>query len=843
MSNRKKSTKTNKPSKNNGPKIFPGYVESQRQVFAKPHGKCKILNVCIDETGDRVTLLMPNKVGFFPIGNHDAITAVGTLITSGEYANAYLISQLPAGMISYDDEVLGKVLNACIYDNCEDQVTVDTILKIVNSIAASAKLNNFPNDTFGYLEYCANKLASMITTPGIVDLVERLKLFRVKARGFIYTWYRKRSKRQLTMFHPTINDIEWYEPDKLIDMLDENPFTLPIISPDVALSIAKRYGYDMMEDDIKYHNLSNYIYTKMKSNSWTCLPIKYIPIQMLVGLDLHDENILAKYYMVKDDDMLYLKYAKLCEESLTVEFKKYLTEGEQILKARPINIKNENGEDLENTEKIPIIGDLQDIFDLADYMEATNDDMANNYDKEVDSSLIDIAKEAIKLGEEQREAIKLAFTNRLSIIGGSAGTGKTKLMGFLAKFLNDYHLRYVACSFTGKAVSRLSKCIPRNKCTTIHRILSGLDIVDYDIVIVDETSMISLPLLYKLLSNRKIYRIICVGDIKQLPPIEWGYLFSEMMKCKLIPTRFLTRNYRVENNIGSNIIHNAFEVSMRNFTFRTGDDFCILHPNQLEELLISFRDQGISYENQILLSPFKKHVEDRNTFIQGLYFNRDKPEVISYDGRMWFVGDKVMNTCNNYKEDIMNGEEGRVTKTYPAEGWVEVDFDYDDETGMNDDEHRIVIFDAKKKDNKEDMEEYVSQEEIDENNAKKKYSRFTSIDKVVHAYSSTIHKSQGSEWSFVLIYNPNPNKFVTRKLMYTGFTRAQTMVIYVGDPRNVAFDDKKPINTFAKHMIRAMPEEYELASKKQTEDEIENQDDFDYDDIEAFMPDADDFDF
>jgi intein/homing endonuclease len=103
------------------------------------------------------------------------------------------------------------------------------------------------------------------------------------------------------------------------------------------------------------------------------------------------------------------------------------------------------------------------------------------------------------------------------------------------------------------------------------------------------------------------------------------------------------------------------------------------------------------------------------------------------------------------------------------------------------------------------------------------------------------HNSQGSEWGFALIYNPNPTRFVTRKLIYTGFTRAQVMVIYVGDPSTVAFDDRNPINTLAKHLIRIMPEEYEKAKKQYEEDEAVNQDDFDYDDIEAYMPDPDDY--
>ena len=418
MSNQRKISKTK-------PQIFIGYVETQKQVFIKPHGKCKILNICLESTLELVTLVLPNKVGFFPIANNDVITAMGTLVSTGEYSNGYLVMQLPAGIISDDDITLGKVLNSCIYDNCDTPVNVDNKLKIVNSISAAARNNGYPNDTFGYLEYCANKLAAMITTPAMVELVERLKSFGIRARGFIYTWYRKRSKRQLSLFHHTIGDIVWYEPDKLIDMIEENPFKVPIIAPDIATCVAKRYGCDITDDDINYHKLSTFIYKKMVDNSWVCVPIAMIPIHMLTKIDVTDEKIMSKYYMVKDDDSLYLIYPKICEESLAKKFKMYMTEGEQELKAKPANTRdNIDMESLDNAEKVSLIKDLADVFDLADYMKATKDDMAEEYDKDIDDSLIEMAREAIMLGEEQREALKFALTNRVSIIGGCAGTGK-----------------------------------------------------------------------------------------------------------------------------------------------------------------------------------------------------------------------------------------------------------------------------------------------------------------------------------------------------------------------------------------------------------------------------------
>lgn len=409
------------------------------------------------------------------------------------------------------------------------------------------------------------------------------------------------------------------------------------------------------------------------------------------------------------------------------------------------------------------------------------------------------------LDDIQLCAVKNAYENRLSILTGGPGTGKTLTINAVIKFLEakESRIRIVLCAPTGRAAKRMSELSGRN-AYTIHRFLglTGEDAktidaeieIDADYVICDESSMIDAPLFLQLVSAvaRSGASLLLVGDANQLPPVGVGLPFKDLLNSEKVPATILTRLYRQASE--SQINTNAVKI-LSGVTFfgepnglmfdRTKQDFFLFDTPDVDmiKLLIGnaieqLSDVGVAKKDIVVLSPTKKGelgVVELNYMIQER-FNPHNPYKAEYkSGQYVFrVGDRVMQEMNNYDLGVFNGDVGSVVAIDPEE--KEIIVSYDDFEVVN---GRVVP---------------TPREVV--------YSK-ASIHELSLAYATTVHKAQGSECPVVIM--PLSQMFfnLTRNIIYTAITRAKSRFVFIGDSNALVRGIQKNDNAQRATMLAA----------------------------------------
>lgn len=355
----------------------------------------------------------------------------------------------------------------------------------------------------------------------------------------------------------------------------------------------------------------------------------------------------------------------------------------------------------------------------------------------------------VTLTEQQQQALSLAVKSPFSLILGSAGTGKTTIIRKLSQLLPNAYL----VSFTGKAVSRLSM-VTGKKAYTIHKLYYSKQGATSTVteVIVDEASMVSLPLFRKLLEF-PLVKLVMVGDPFQLPPIEWGRPFEKIINSKFFPTSQLTQVFRTEDNF---ILENASRIRLNEgfFSFAQGANFRIFEGGKevVFDLIRRLIATGRKQNDITVISPYNSMVAELNRGCQEI-FHPDQPFVKDRFHRSFYEGDRIICTENDYLNNVFNGEEGNVTEI--CDEMIKVTFP-----------STTVIF---KLQDEEDMS------------------------KIAHSYVMTVHKAQGSEWPVVIFFleaRPH-NTFLNQRLFYTGITRAKEALFCVGSEVDLASSCQK----------------------------------------------------
>lgn len=387
------------------------------------------------------------------------------------------------------------------------------------------------------------------------------------------------------------------------------------------------------------------------------------------------------------------------------------------------------------------------------------------------------------LSEDQILAYQGVCKSSVSVLTGSAGTGKTTL---IEKILETFEASGFQCrilSFTGKAVARLKEVLKRTDPVTIHYLLRKTvdngDVDTADTCILDECSMIPTELLCRLITalpNCKRY--LFVGDVNQLTPIEWGRPFWDIIESGAIPVYRLKLCHRVtiENGEKDGILENA------NGLFEQGSSWKLIPRKNfhvyedLSPLTLLQTIAGTIAPNDItILCPFRASLPAINDRASELFFpSQDEFQEIR-SGKKWRVGDRVMNLTNDYQHKIMNGDEGVLSAIFPegneftkGRAGVLVTF------GTN-----SVFFQFEgisiEADEKEEIDE---DEEI-----------IPSTKYLERCYAITIHKAQGSQWKYVVLYlEPGYGKteFLSQNLLYTALTRARRGLWILGSPFDIA---------------------------------------------------------
>ncbi|MDD3818337.1 MAG: ATP-dependent RecD-like DNA helicase [Actinomycetota bacterium] len=441
--------------------------------------------------------------------------------------------------------------------------------------------------------------------------------------------------------------------------------------------------------------------------------------------------------------------------------------------------------ELEKEGKIVVIKNgekkiyLKNIYDAEKYVSKKILEILNDLNlreiedkKENIASLIEkiSAEEKIILDYMQIKAIEKAVTEKILIITGGPGTGKSTILNFIIKIFENENKRILLGAPTGRASKRLYETTGK-EARTIHRLLNynpkihkflknEKEPVNADVVIIDEASMIDIRLMKDLLSAiRPETRVIFVGDADQLPSVGPGNVLSDMINSREIPVIRLEKIYRQEGE--SLIIYNAHKVRDGEFPFigkPKNNDFFFIEKNEPEkvvefilELLTKRIPRSFNYDPlydiQVLVPTNKGivGVDNLNLQIQNvLNFNNNDKKVIK-SSIQYRPGDKVIQLKNNYEKDIYNGDIGIINNINTEVEELSVDFD-----------GKIVTY------------------------------SFFDLDEISLSYAISIHKSQGSEFKCVIIpLLTSHYMLLQRNLLYTAITRAKELVIIVGSKKAI----------------------------------------------------------
>lgn len=393
----------------------------------------------------------------------------------------------------------------------------------------------------------------------------------------------------------------------------------------------------------------------------------------------------------------------------------------------------------------------------------------------------------IKFHESQSGAVKAALVNGVTVITGGPGTGKTTIIKCIGQILSGQGLRVFFCAPTGRASKRITQSTGFD-AKTIHRML-GFEMHDdkpafkynyhnqlpCDAVVVDEASMVDVTVMYSLLcAIPSGARLILVGDKDQLPSVGAGNVLSDVIRSGVIEIRYLTHIYRQSED--SLIVSNAHLINhghMPEINNRSKDFFYIntSDPAEMADTVIGLVTKrlpgytGAAPMDIQVLGALKSGlcgVENLNNRLQDALNPRvyGKNE-INVGSHLFRVGDKVMQTANNYElpfvkfgegapeqgQGIFNGDIGHIKTIDRNNGIVEVWYD----------DNRLATYGE------------------------------AELTDLTAAYAITIHKSQGSEFDVVVIpLVSGPPTLINRNLLYTAITRAKRAVVLVGSKKILA---------------------------------------------------------
>lgn len=396
-------------------------------------------------------------------------------------------------------------------------------------------------------------------------------------------------------------------------------------------------------------------------------------------------------------------------------------------------------------------------------------------------------REKIKLDIMQHRAVIEAIKHGLLILTGGPGTGKTTTINTMIQFFESEGMDILLAAPTGRAAKRMTEATGY-EAQTIHRLLevsgnpeeegniNGFlknreNPLEADVIIIDEMSMVDLSLMHALLSAVVVgTRLILVGDVNQLPSVGAGSVLKDIIHSECFPVVTLTRIFRQAGE--SDIVVNAHKINAGEVVVpdNKSKDFFFLKRQDADiiiRVIIALIQQKLpryvgAPQNEIqVMTPTRKGllgVERLNQILQR-YLNPAEPNKDEEEigGRIFRVGDKVMQVKNNYQlewevqtkygltvdsgQGIFNGDMGVISAISRYDETIEVEYD----------EHRKVKY------------------------------QFEMAEELELAYAITVHKSQGSEYPAVIIpLLPGPRLLYTRNLLYTAVTRAKKCLTIVG---------------------------------------------------------------
>jgi exodeoxyribonuclease V alpha subunit len=395
-----------------------------------------------------------------------------------------------------------------------------------------------------------------------------------------------------------------------------------------------------------------------------------------------------------------------------------------------------------------------------------------NADSSMSTSLPSLALLDIdaQLSQEQLSAVEIAFKNPVSILTGGPGTGKTTTMRALIAALESAKLRFALCSPTGRAAKRLSQTADR-PASTIHRLLgyspqegfkhNADQPLEIDFLVVDETSMLDLPLAYALFKALKPgTHCLLVGDVDQLPSVGAGDVLRDLIKSESFPLTRLSVIFRQAKD--SQIIANSHRINQGELPEfpKEGTDFFLFPAEDGEGAVEWVRDvvqeriparfQLDSLRDIQVMAPLYRGAAGVDAINLALQEALNPASAIKAERQMfgstYRAGDKLMQIRNDYEKNVYNGDIGLLREISNENQTLTLEID-----------GRSIDYD------------------------------WSEGDQLTHAFAITVHKSQGSEFPAVVLPVLTQHYIMLqRNLLYTAITRAKELCVLVGNKRAIA---------------------------------------------------------
>lgn len=495
---------------------------------------------------------------------------------------------------------------------------------------------------------------------------------------------------------------------------------------------------------------------------------KNSPIRIKAGM-------LFSIYQHTQNGHLYVEISILKEQ--TLELLELESTGHETLLKNALH-------DLYNSDKIKLVSHLNTHFVTLALLYFSEKGVATKIKSLIDHPIrhtfdLDKIYDAIKapahekdiaLNEQQQKGIMACMQNKITIITGGPGTGKTTLIKKLLAILDQNNMLYRLAAPTGRAAKRITEGTGRH-ASTLHRLLD-FDFATYSFkhneknalslqfLIIDEASMIDIFLGHSILRALPLdAHLILIGDVDQLPSVGAGNFLNDLIASNIVTCVRLEQIFRQAQN--SLIIVNAHNINHGTFPVSSmpdaKQDFFFIKeenpeniPTHLERIFgRGLKKYGIPNDQAIVLTPMNRGVagaQKLNHDMQLILNPTETKKQCTYRGSIFKIGDRVMQIRNNYDKKVFNGDIGSIHDIDLEDQMVFVAYD------------QLII----------DYE-------------------FSELDELMLAYAVTIHKSQGSEYSAVIIpIFMQHFMLLQRNLLYTAITRAKKLCIFIGQSKAIA---------------------------------------------------------
>ena len=524
--------------------------------------------------------------------------------------------------------------------------------------------------------------------------------------------------------------------DGCIQVLNENPYVLAKDIMGIGFKIADKIASSLNIEKTSPARIAaglEYLLTELSQNGNVCYPKEMLIEQA--------KELLEVDFSLIEPILFYLN----AEKRLVLDF----IEKEEFVWLKPLSIAEEG-----------ITKEIYRLLENPSFFREVNTLTALEW----------VSNEIkIKFATAQKKAITSALQDKMLIITGGPGTGKSTITKAILKILSKLSKRIILAAPTGKAAKRMTE-ITYWRASTIHSLLeydfktrkfrkNHDNPLPCDLIIIDEASMIDTYLMYQLLKAiPDKCRVILIGDIDQLPSVGPGNVLRDLIDSEIIPTQTLKFIFR--QGKGSKIISSAHSINEGYFpklTSEPNDDFFFMEAIEPEEVLakivevvskrVPTKYHFDPYKDIQVLTPMRKGIigtESLNQKLQEVLNPEGKS--LTWYGKRYRVKDKVMQLKNNYNKEVFNGDVGTIQNISEEDGSLIISF-----------EGKDVLYE------------------------------FSELDEINLAYAVSIHKYQGSESPCIVMpIHTHHFKLLCRNLLYTGVTRGKKLVILIGTKKALA---------------------------------------------------------